>query len=72
MPNFTFNVEVSRGFVRATVAGVRPDVGFSCLLHCQDALLAISSDSNALGGNDFFTVLEPFDVCYRLAEFTDE
>lgn len=68
----TFNVEVGRGFVRATVAGVFPNVGLLCLPHDQHTLPTVRADGDVLGGSDLLSVLEPLDICDGLAQFTHQ
>lgn len=71
-PWFTFNVELSCGFVRAAVAGVLSDVGLLCLPHHQDALLAIGDNGDVLGGGDLLPILKPFHISYSLAQLADQ
>lgn len=68
----TFNVEVGRGFVRATVAGIFSDVGLLCLPHHQHTLLTIRADGDVLRGSDLLSILEPLDICDGLAQLTHQ
>lgn len=68
----TFDVQVSCGFVGATVAGVRSHVALCRLLDDQHALLAIWLEENVLGWKDFVTVFEPFDLGGSLAQLAGQ
>lgn len=69
---FTFYVQVSCGFVSATVTGVRSRAALCRLLDEQHALLPVGLEENVLGGKDLLTIFEPFDVTSSLAELAGQ
>lgn len=67
---YTFNVQLSCSFVRATVTNIFTNIGLLCFPQSQNAFLPLRFDKDVFRWDNLCAIFEPFNLSSGFTQFT--